>query len=408
MATGTYQNSANTDPTKAVLNESSAGVKALQTSLNTKNAGVAGYTPLLVDGKYGPLTQAAAGFKAAAAPGGESTADPLNGVRRYTGNNSNASTSASDEFYNNLNVAAPNEQQIRSQMLSDVQGQIDAVNNIYAGLVTTENRAGVDRLGRTRSTSARSGTLGSDFGNADLAATDQYNAEKVQALRDEQASKIAGILDKVNTRADERLKADKDQYFKNAEAKLSYMKTKETDARADLKTLAETGVDLEKLSQQEYNALIEQTGYDDATLKAQFILNRPKADILDKQVVGSKYYQISKDPITGKVKSESFDLGFTPPQGYKPQQLDDGTLILVPEKIDPTKPISSQVLMYGKQGQFAKPKTTDEEDPAIVKELQDAQAAIEGGASADAVRRRFLDKYPKKGDVFLKYTKQEY
>lgn len=38
-------------------------VAALQTQLNTQNAGKAGYTPLNVDGKYGALTQAAANFK---------------------------------------------------------------------------------------------------------------------------------------------------------------------------------------------------------------------------------------------------------------------------------------------------------------------------------------------------------
>lgn len=43
----------------------SSAVSNLQTSLNTQNAGKAGYVPLAVDGKYGPLTQAATTFQPA-------------------------------------------------------------------------------------------------------------------------------------------------------------------------------------------------------------------------------------------------------------------------------------------------------------------------------------------------------
>jgi len=60
----TYTPNINTDPTKATYGEKSAGVSALQTQLNEKNKGVAGYVPLKVDSLYGPLTQAATQFKA--------------------------------------------------------------------------------------------------------------------------------------------------------------------------------------------------------------------------------------------------------------------------------------------------------------------------------------------------------
>jgi hypothetical protein len=46
------------------MGTSGDAVKTLQTSLNTQNAGKAGYTPLVVDGKYGALTQAAVNYKA--------------------------------------------------------------------------------------------------------------------------------------------------------------------------------------------------------------------------------------------------------------------------------------------------------------------------------------------------------
>ena len=48
------------------LGTSGAEVSALQTQLNTQNAGKVGYKALVVDGKYGPLTQAAVAYKAPA------------------------------------------------------------------------------------------------------------------------------------------------------------------------------------------------------------------------------------------------------------------------------------------------------------------------------------------------------
>lgn len=45
------------------LGTSGQGVAQLQTQLNTQNAGMPGWTPLEVDGIYGPLTQAGANFK---------------------------------------------------------------------------------------------------------------------------------------------------------------------------------------------------------------------------------------------------------------------------------------------------------------------------------------------------------
>lgn len=68
MSTSTYTPLAQgATPT---LGSSGDAVSAYQTQLNTQNAGKAGYTPLVVDGKYGALTQAASTFQPAASSGG--------------------------------------------------------------------------------------------------------------------------------------------------------------------------------------------------------------------------------------------------------------------------------------------------------------------------------------------------
>lgn len=74
----------------------STAIKDLQTSLNKTNAGKAGYTPLAIDGKYGPLTQAAAS--------GSSNLINTSGASRTSFmNNSNDLANAEK----NLGLAAP-------------------------------------------------------------------------------------------------------------------------------------------------------------------------------------------------------------------------------------------------------------------------------------------------------------
>lgn len=74
MATQTYTPLA-TGATPA-LGTSGSAVAALQTQLNTTNAGKAGYVPLVVDGKYGALTQAASTFT----PAGTTTTNGATGA----------------------------------------------------------------------------------------------------------------------------------------------------------------------------------------------------------------------------------------------------------------------------------------------------------------------------------------
>lgn len=351
--TQTYTQSQNVDPTKAALGEQSAGVSALQTYLNSKGAG------LTADSKYGPLTQAAVakhGLPSTAPVSTDPATDPLGGVRRYTGNVTvNPLAAAKKTAVDNLNTTPVDQADINKKVAEEMQDRIDSINNVYTGIIASEKNAGVGRLGRTRATSARGGTLGSDFGNTDLANTETFNKEKVLALENERASQIADVMSKIQSRQDEKVKAAKEEYFKNTEAKLAYMKDNQDKAKEDVKTLASTGTDLNKLTQEEYNALIEQTGMTDKELQAMFVLNRPVQTIIDKKVVGSKYYQVSQDPITKKIKSETIDLGFSVPEDYTIHTTPDGTILFSPKQIDPSKPIGDQVLMYGKEGQFSKP-----------------------------------------------------
>ncbi len=243
--------------------------------------------------------------------------------------------------------AAPDEATIRANALNAVQGQLDATNNTYADLMTNRGVVDQNNLGKTRAVNARSGNLGSDFGAANEAATQKSNEQADKALADERDLKIQTILGQVNTDAEQKLKDQQALATKSAEARTTYLKDLGDRAQAQIKQLAQSGASLEDLSDSEYNHLVETTGYTPEQLKAEFVLNKPKQDILHSEVVGSNYIQVSQDPISKKTQTNVIPLGVDIPQGYKVEKLENGQLVFYPDKFDPSKSVASQIITYG-------------------------------------------------------------
>lgn len=290
-----------------------------------------------------------------AVPTQDAQGNPIqtSGVRRYTGDAapgvSAYDTAANDYFSNGAgaNRTAPDQAAIRASALAAVSGQVDAINNTYANLISDERVAGVGRMGSTRASNARGGTLGGDFGNAALDKTSAYNEQRVQQLADEKNLKIQTILGGANKDAQDRINTEKADVDKNSQAYLNYVKESGDKASEQLKAFAGAGGQVDQLSDGEYNHFLKSTGMSPEQLKAMVTLNQPKDTILHSEVQGSNYIQVMKDPITGKVTTSSIDLGFKVPPEYTVEKLANGQLAFYPKKVDPNKPLSEQIMTYG-------------------------------------------------------------
>jgi hypothetical protein len=143
---------------------------------------------------------------------------------------------------------------------------------------------------------------------------------------------------------------------------ISFLKENRDAARDDVVKLAKTGAikSLSELSDEDYQKLLDQTGYDEATAKHVFNANLPSKQKTDYtfKVEGNKLIAYGIDPATNQVDVIEKELADTVPPNYKTTITPDGTLIFTPDKIDPSKPIEEQVIMYGSEGQFIKPKST--------------------------------------------------
>lgn len=354
-------------------------------------------------------------------------------VRRYTGDytppTSGTYASETERLMAERAKAGPakDENTIRNEMRARVQDQIDLIKNTYAGVISGENVRGENRSGQTRAINARSGVLGQDFGNAAADKTTALNAENVKALENERDLTIQGILTKVDDAAYARAKDAIATADKNSTDYLAYLKEKRDATRTDVVGLAKSGYSLEKLTDEQYKKLLDTSGYTPDQLNSLFILNKPEDKTLTSFVQGNKYYVVSQDPLTGKKKTDTIDLGFSVPTNYQQTKLDDQTVLFYPDKFDPNKPIKEQIMTYQVggvsldrtkkeldienqklQNQKLRQDLTQNEPAAVTTDLQDAANAIANGADATKVRQRFLDSHPTKGDLYLKYTKEQY
>lgn len=270
---------------------------------------------------------------------------------------------------------------IREEVRRQAQDRIDAINAVYETEFAEAALRGSDRLGQQRSITARRGTLGSDFGEAQKEKVKDFNEQEVAAINARKAAEISSVLTGVQNRADALIRAKEEEVRGNAQAYLSYLKGVETDAREDVLNLAKGGAALEELDKATLDQLLEETGYDDFQLKMIWNANTPK-DKIDWQskVENGQLIVWGVDPKTGEPTMQVKPIEGAKQDGnYKPQVMPDGTLLFLPEKMDPTKSIDEQVIRYGSQGQFRRvtggsgsgtDKKTEQEIKDTVAEVQ--------------------------------------
>lgn len=179
------------------LGTSGAAVSALQTQLNTQNAGQTGYTPLLVDGKYGPLTAAGAAYKVPASTNPAITGAPTSATNTAITNDVSALTNTSTSSQKFLQDRMDNLEQQRKDTLIQIQKDYGAAQGAqetrqgqdYAGRATGLVTSGGGFLGATQSHEGVLQNLKATFEgekNALMAKRDAAIQEANNAINDKQ------------------------------------------------------------------------------------------------------------------------------------------------------------------------------------------------------------------------------
>jgi len=298
-----------------------------------------------------PTTPLAAA-KAAAQPTAAPAAAPASTIRYPLPDNTSEYDKRMAEF--NANFQAPDEAAIRAKMRTEAQARIDAINQRYESIFAQERIAGEGRQGQTRSVNARSGTLGSDFGEQQMGKTTDYNKKVMDTYSQEKANEIAAVFDKFDQRANEEIQNKRTEYLSAFKDNLDYLKEKQGEARTDFETIAKSGLlkSLDQLSDEDMNKLLTQTGYSKMTLESVFNAAKPKAQQIDYKTEklgdGSVLFY-GQDPATGEMVTKKFD--FDVPANYDLKFATDGTPLLYNKATQELK-----VADGFKQGQFSQDK----------------------------------------------------
>lgn len=250
-------------------------------------------------------------------------------------------------------IAPIDENAIRESTRQRMQTSIDAINAQYANLISQENVAGADRSGQTRAVNARSGLMGSDFGQAQTEKTTQFNKSQVQALESEKAAQINAVMMNIEDRASAEIKAKKDEALQRYQIDSGEYQKAQEQARGDLEQLAKSGVALESLNPAQKAALFKQAGYEDPNF-GEIVYNamKPKAQQIDykfEKLADGQGLFYGIDPTTGQLVTKNVKVDL--PDGFTMTIAPDGTPLVFNKNTGEAKIARG----FG-QGDLAKPE----------------------------------------------------
>lgn len=255
------------------------------------------------------------------------------GIRRHVTSSPSQAQSFSQEASNFFQRGGTSgldvdEQGIRDEERARVQGEIDAIESLYASLRADEVVRGEGRVGRGRSIISRSGLMGSDFGEQSRSTIENKNKQNLELLEREKLAKIQAVISKADDRAATAISEERNAALKDSENYLEFLKGQRDDARQDLKDLAKGGVSLADLQDEEYTKLLEQSEYTPMVFEAIYNANSPEGEKKD-----YSYFNLGSGKVVrfDKAGGDPEEFEFDIPQDFEFRMAGDIPVFVNPE-----------------------------------------------------------------------------
>lgn len=229
--------------------------------------------------------------------------------------------------------APETEEQIQARKLKENQSRIDSINNYYQELVYGQQRVNEQSDREANAQAVLSGLQGSTEAGGMMRESQQRGQREIGKIQAEKTMQIQQLYADIQRDAYTAYRDQLSDARQSAGDVLAMRDAREQKASSQAQLLAQSGIDMEKLAQQDPKTYqyLEQSVGGPEILKALFTLNRPKESIIDKKIEGGKYIIAYQKP-DGSVRIESVDLGL--PNGYN-KTIDAGDrIIAVPDNWD--------------------------------------------------------------------------
>lgn len=272
-------------------------------------------------------------YDASGNPAGASTAPTNPATPTTPSSNNNLTLNANltpDQYQQQYGPKPVDEGAIKESVRAENQARIDAINGVYNNLVAGQEVTNQNNAGRTRAVDARSGLLGSDFGNAQAATTDALGQKAIGAINAERASKIDAVYQNIDALANQQIAAAKQEAVGKADAYQKYLTQAQTKAENSLTQLGASGTSYDTLKSENPQALQtlkDNTGLSDFEIALKLNASAPAAAKINWQnkIVGDNLVVYGVNPLTGKSEVHSTPL----PAGTNPNTIHfstDGTI----------------------------------------------------------------------------------
>ena len=238
-----------------------------------------------------------------------------------SGNDSNL-TNAETNSLNYANDLASgkgtaSDQSTRQGVLDQFQAQIDATNNVYADQLAQAKLQGQNRIGSNTALQARSGELGSDFGNAATAGVIASNNANEQSIQNKKLADIGAINDKATAAANQAVKDKQAAIQGGLDATLKYYQDaatrKSAGTTAAAKSFIDQGVDPSTLPAETLSTLASNYGTSVGDILSEYSGQKKAADAATLAANQKSEYNLApgdkRFDATGKL------IAYNPPKG---------------------------------------------------------------------------------------------
>lgn len=171
---------------------------------------------------------------------------------------------------------------IRAQTLASFQAEIDATNAMYAQKLSEAKIAGTGRLGSSTAVQARSGELGSDFGNAQTDTVNAGNQDIYNGITAEQNAAIQSILTKSQDAGTAAIAAATTARQSGLDNYVKYLQDAstrtQTNATAAANAILQAGLDPTLLTPDQLNTYVTNYGISKDDLTKAYTAAKPAYD----------------------------------------------------------------------------------------------------------------------------------
>lgn len=255
------------------------------------------------------------------------------------------------------NPQLKSESSLYNQYLGQSQKLLDAINQGYDAQLYQARQQGQQEMGQASSISAAHGLMGTPESAALYRTAGKDTQAAIAQVEGQRAQAIAGVMNNINQLAQSAYQFEAGTLAPQA------VQAQQQQLSQSLQGLARAGVTYDQMANSTdpqvastFANLVQLAGGNPNTLKAQWALNTPNANIQQSWVDGSNVYQLVVDPMTGKATVQNFNVGTNVPVGWKTQKIGTtGLLMYNPNDISQQmtfsiNPFTGEISQTGGQG----------------------------------------------------------